>query len=634
MSKIPQNTNASDIEQGRLARAAAISAAGSVGQALEQGTLVARARITLAEAVIIGLLAQDVRTFVGIFGHGSTDLGEVMRVYESAGALRTFAVRNEIEAAHAATALRWTTGEKAAVFTSIGPGALQAFAGSLASASDGIGVWHLYADETTEAEGPNMQQIPGGGQEQFLKLVSAMGPAFTLHTPWALPEALRRGSNAVDHPHRGRPFYLLLPINTQPQLVDMNLAALPTAAPPRSGVAAGQYDEAARALLEGKRVVVRVGGGARDAGAEIDEILSLVDGFAVTSPISSGTLPYDHPRNLTVGGSKGSIAGNHAMENADVLLAIGTRGVCQSDMSRTGYPKVTRVINVNSDPEDVVHYNHAIPLLGDAKPTLQRLAAALREHGAVPRDLTSAWAAECGEAWDRWVAFKQERYSTPLLHDEMWGRDVLTQPAAIKSVNDWARRHEDAVMFYDAGDVQANGFQVAEDDHVGRTVTETGASYMGFASSALLATGMAESRPFGIAMTGDGSFSMNPQILIDGIQHRARGVIVVFDNRRQGAISSLQRDQYGIDYATSDQVAVDYRAWASAVAGVKALHGGYSVDELEAALDEAYDHDGLSLIHVPVYFGADPLGGLGAFGRWNVGPWVAATEELRHSLEI
>ncbi|MFD0474002.1 thiamine pyrophosphate-binding protein [Nonomuraea thailandensis] len=65
-----------------------------------------------------------------MLGHGSTELGEVLRVYQDAGVVRTFAVRHETEASHAATALRWVTGEKAAVVTSIGPGALQAMAGS------------------------------------------------------------------------------------------------------------------------------------------------------------------------------------------------------------------------------------------------------------------------------------------------------------------------------------------------------------------------------------------------------------------------------------------------------------------------------------------------------------------------
>jgi 3D-(3,5/4)-trihydroxycyclohexane-1,2-dione acylhydrolase (decyclizing) len=220
-----------------------------------------------------------------------------------------------------------------------------------------------------------------------------------------------------------------------------------------------------------------------------------------------------------------------------------------------------------------------------------------------------------------------------VLFDEVWQRNVLTQPAALKTVTEWARSH-DAVTYFDAGDVQANGFQVNEDDRLGRTVTDTGASYMGFATSAVLASAMASKPYYAVAITGDGSFSMNPQALIDGIQHGSTGVIVLFDNRRQGAISSLQRNQYGVDYATSDQVAVDYAAWAASIGGVLALHGGYSTAELDAALEQAHAHDGLSLIHVPVYFGEDPLGGFGSFGRWNVGPWVEATQRMRKEMKI
>jgi len=42
----------------------------------------------------------------------------------------------------------------------------------------------------------------------------------------------------------------------------------------------------------------------------------------------------------------------------------------------------------------------------------------------------------------------------------------------------------------------------------------------------------------------------------------------------------------------------------------------------------------LSLIHVPVYFGYDPLGGLGAWGRWNVGNWVCEVQALRHKIGL
>jgi 3D-(3,5/4)-trihydroxycyclohexane-1,2-dione acylhydrolase (decyclizing) len=335
---------------------------------------------------------------------------------------------------------------------------------------------------------------------------------------------------------------------------------------------------------------------------------------------------------MTVGGSKGSISGNYAMEEADLLVAIGTRFVCQSDCSRTGYPRVQHVVNINTDLHAATHYGKTTALLGDAAPTLQRLIEELKRHGAAT-SAASDWFGRCREQRQRWEEFKAARYRAPCLYDEVWGEKVLTQPAAIKTATDWARAH-DAVTFFDAGDVQANGFQIVEDDRLGRTFTETGASYMGFAVSALLATGLA-SRPFyGLALSGDGSFSMNPQILIDGVAHGARGCIVVLDNRRMGAISGLQEAQYGAAHATNDRVAVDYVAWARAVKGVAAFDGGRSLESLTGALEAAHAHDGLSLIHVPVYYGPDALGGMGVFGRWNVGSWVDETQALRHGIGL
>jgi len=184
----------------RAKRAQAIAKAGSIPAARRAGSLPKFIDVTVSEALVMGLILQEVRKFVGVFGHGSTEIGEILRIYQEAGLVQVFNVRSELEASHAATALRWSTGEKAAVFTSIGPGALQALAASLAPASDGLGVWYLLGDETTEDEGPNMQQIPRNEQELFLKLYSQMGQAYSLHTPGALATALRRGLTTVDHP--------------------------------------------------------------------------------------------------------------------------------------------------------------------------------------------------------------------------------------------------------------------------------------------------------------------------------------------------------------------------------------------------------------------------------------------------
>ncbi len=138
------------------ARAEWLARTGGLEAAIEAGYLSEVVTMPLAEALLLGLIRQGVTKYLVIFGHGSTALGEVLRAYEAAGLIKGFQFRNEVEMSHAATALRWVYGEPCAVVTSIGPGALQAMAASLAAASNGVGVYHIYGDETTHGEGYNM----------------------------------------------------------------------------------------------------------------------------------------------------------------------------------------------------------------------------------------------------------------------------------------------------------------------------------------------------------------------------------------------------------------------------------------------------------------------------------------------
>ena len=183
------------LAQTRQARAQQIAAAGDLG------VLGRRIDTTVSEALVLGLWLQGVRTFFCVFGHGSTEIGEVLRIYQDAGLVRVYGVRSEIEASHAAAALRWVRGEKAAVVTSIGPGALQALAASIVPRSDGLGVWYLLGDETTQDEGPNMQQIPGSEQNAFLRLFGTMSPdVLAAHTAGAChraPARTQRGGSSA-----------------------------------------------------------------------------------------------------------------------------------------------------------------------------------------------------------------------------------------------------------------------------------------------------------------------------------------------------------------------------------------------------------------------------------------------------
>ena len=577
--------------------------------------------LTLSEALVVAMLKQGVTQFYAIFGHGSTDLGEVLRIYDEVGAVTVVNCRNEVEMAHAATAYAWVHGKTPAVITSIGPGGLQAMAGSLAAASNGVGVYHIYGDETTNGEGYNMQQIPKPEQGIFGKMGALMGQSYTLHTPGALRECMRRGTACVHHPYKAGPFFIMLPINTQPQKTQVNLATLPPAQslPAQAPADDSAFDEAVAFMRSHAKVVVKAGGGTRAHYKAVRAFAQAAGLPVVLSPGSSGVMMDGHAQNMHVGGSKGSISGNYAMQEAEAVIVIGSRGVCQADCSGVGYPNASAVLNINGDLDDLAHYANTTVLPGDISAVLGRLMAALGDDTGLEN--RKGWLRDCAAKKDEWSAFKKARLETAPMADKVWQQPVLTEPAAIHTVSSFANA-KGAIKFFDAGDVQANGFQIVEDDAPGQTFTETGASFMGFSGSALLGSAYVKDAKYGIAFTGDGSFMMNPQILIDGVEHGVRGMIALFDNRRMAAITGLQYDQYGKEFKTNDSVPVDYVAMAGSVTGVKAVHAGHDKASLEKALAEAFAHDGLSLVHIPVYSGRDPMAGMGAYGSWNVGNWV------------
>lgn len=577
--------------------------------------------LTLSEALVIALLKQGVTQFYAIFGHGSTDLGEVLRIYNESDAVTVVNCRNEVEMAHAATAYAWVHGKTPAVITSIGPGGLQAMAGSLAAASNGVGVYHIYGDETTNGEGYNMQQIPKPEQGIFGKMGALMGQSYTLHTPAALRECMRRGTACVHHPYKASPFFIMLPINTQPQTTRMNLKTMPPrqSFPAMAPADANAFEKAAAFIRNNTKIVVKAGGGTRMHYKALRDFAVAAGLPVVLSPGSSGVMTDAHSQNMHVGGSKGSISGNYAMSEAEAVIFIGSRGVCQADCSGVGYPNARAVLNINGDLDDLAHYANTTALPGDISAVLERLMSALGDETGIAR--RKDWLSDCATKKDEWKAFKKARLETAPMADEVWQQPVLTEPAAIHAVSSFANA-KDAIKFFDAGDVQANGFQIVEDDTPGQTFTETGASFMGFSGSALLGSAYVKDAKYGIAFTGDGSFMMNPQILIDGVEHGVRGMIALFDNRRMAAITGLQYDQYGKEFKTNDSVQVDYVAMAGSVTGLKAVHAGFDKASLEKALAEAFAHDGLSLVHIPVYSGRDPMAGMGAYGSWNVGNWV------------
>jgi len=114
------------------------------------------------------------------------------------------------------------------------------------------------------------------------------------------------------------------------------------------------------------------------------------------------------------------------------------------------------------------------------------------------------------------------------------------------------------------------------------------------------------------------------------VKHNARCTVVVLDNQAMGAITGLQWAQNYEGFASSDPpglAAVDFAALAESM-GAAGFRAGPSLDSVVECLDRARRHNGPAVVDVKVAFGREKYTALGAFGRWNVGPWSEAVEAI------
>ena len=157
--------------------------------------------------------------------------------------------------------------------------------------------------------------------------------------------------------------------------------------------------------------MIKAGGGTRGHDAAMLRLAEVSGAAVVLSPGSTGVLPDAHPQNMHVGGSKGSISGNYAMAEADLLIVIGSRAVCQADCSGIGYKKAQAVININGDLADALHYNKTTALVGDIGVLAERLAARLELWES--RNNKSDWLEACAAKKTEWTAYKARAICVP-----------------------------------------------------------------------------------------------------------------------------------------------------------------------------------------------------------------------------
>jgi acetolactate synthase-1/2/3 large subunit len=521
-----------------------------------------------AEMIVEALLAEGVRTVWGYPG------GAVLPIYDAiAGqaALQHMLVRHEQAAVHAADGYARATGEVGVALVTSGPGVTNAVTGIATAYFDSIPLVVLSGNVPTSMIGEDaFQECDAVGiTRPIVKhnfLVADIGSlAVTLKKAFHLARSGRPGPVLVDIPK------------------DVALAAGPFEYPDKVEIRSyrpavegheGQIRHAAQLLRAAHRPYLYVGGGAVTAGATaaLRELATLADAPVTTTLMALGAFSATDPRCLGMPGMHGTYEANRAMQECDVLVAIGARfddRVIGDVADFCATPR--QIIHIDIDPASIgKRVRPTVPIVGDARRVLEKLNAILRETHAPLADHADWW--QRIEAW-------RARQCLAYARD---GQRIKPQYV----IETLSRLAGDAIICSDVGQHQMWAAQHYRFTQPRRWINSGGLGTMGVGLPYAMGVKHAFPERDVVAITGDGSIQMCIQELSTCKQYGLPVKIVSLNNGYLGMVRQLQHVEYERRYSQSYMEALpDFPALARAYG-----HVGVSVRteaDVEPALREA-----------------------------------------------
>jgi 3D-(3,5/4)-trihydroxycyclohexane-1,2-dione acylhydrolase (decyclizing) len=565
-------------------------------------------RLTTAQALIRFLAAQRIerdgvehRFFggcFGIFGHGNV-AGIGQALHQHPDLLTYYQARNEQAMVHTAAAyarMRNRLGTLACT-TSIGPGATNMLTGAAGATINRIPVLLLPGDVfASRAPDPVLQQleVPWRGDVSVNDSFQAVSRYWDrIERPEQLVPAALAAMRVLTSQAETGAVTLALPQDVQAEAWEFPAEFL---APrvwhvPRPLPETLLLERAAELIRSASRPLIVAGGGV--VYSEATEALQrLVDATGIPVGVTQagkGALPSDHPSNVGAIGASGTLAANRIAAGADLVLGVGTRWTDFTTASGTAFqhPDV-RFVNVNVADFDAAKRS-GLALVGDARATLEALAAQLGGH-AVSDD----YRAEAAELVAEW--HDEARRLTSLGHSPQ-----PAQSEIIGAVNDAAGPRD--VVVCAAGSMPGELHKLWRVSDPRGYHVEYGYSCMGYEIAGGLGVKLAAPDREVYVLVGDGSYLMLAQEIVTSIQERAKLTIVLVDNHGFSSIGSLSRavgsDGFGTQYRyrkdgslgtdgerdPGDYLPVDLAANAESL-GAHVIRTS-TIDELRAALEAA-----------------------------------------------
>ena len=293
-----------------------------------------------------------------------------------------------------------------------------------------------------------------------------------------------------------------------------------------------QIRKAAEALARARKPLFYVGGGLNisPGGAEgFRKVLDIVDVPTVASLLGIGVLPSAHPRFLGMLGMHGTYAANTAVQNCDVLFAIGTRFDDRATGDLEKFAPHAAVVHVDIDPSSISR-NVAveIPIVGDARLVLEDLLPHLK------RPDHDAWIAETVD----WVR------THPLAEIGHNGR--LSPTAVIRAI---AAAFPDAIIATEVGQNQMWTAQYYTFTAARTLLTSGGLGTMGYGFPAAIGAQIGNPGKRVIDIAGDGSIQMNIQELATAVSEGLPVIVAILNNGYLGMVRQWQEVFYKRHYS-------------------------------------------------------------------------------------
>jgi 3D-(3,5/4)-trihydroxycyclohexane-1,2-dione acylhydrolase (decyclizing) len=523
----------------------------------------ATVRLTMAQALVrfldnqyIEIDGEEIK-FVsgvfGIFGHGVVvGLGEALAA--GGHGLRFYQGKNEQGAAHAAMGYAKQNDRRRmmAVTSSIGPGALNMVTAAGTATVNRIPVLFLPGDAfACRQPDPVLQQLelPTDATNTSNDAFRAVSRYWDrVNRPEQLMVALMNAFRVLTDPADTGAVTIALPQDVQGEAYDYpeEFLAKRVHHVERRLPTEAQIARAAAMLRAAKKPLVICGGGVRYSGAA-KELKAFCAKFHIPfaeTQAGKGVLNWDDPWNLSGIGVTGSLAANRLAQEADLVIALGTRLGDFTTCSKWLFKNpACRILGVNVASFDAYKMN-AEPIIADVKATLQALTKnkSLAGYG-------SSWLDVVGAARAEWKAEVDTLYA----EEDPAG---LSQVRALGELND-VLLPRDSIVVSGSGSIPSDMQRVWRCRSPRTYHMEYGFSCMGYEIAAALGAKLAEPDREVVAIVGDGAYTMLHTELLTAVQEKRKIIVVVLDNSGFQCIDNLQGSQgivhFGNEWKTRDE---------------------------------------------------------------------------------